>query len=73
MTIDESLSARNQYSAILNAFNAIADEMLPIGMSIKDALFLYNMLVYKNSFTQNGFTRLLETVSTSGENSKVND
>lgn len=73
MTIDESLSARNQYSAMLKAFNAIADEELPIGMNVKDAIFLYNMLVYKNSFSQNGFTRLLETVSASGENSKVAD
>ncbi len=74
MTIDSSEATKRQYSDILNSFNKIADDMIPeVGIRIKDAVFLYNTIVYKNSFSQNGFTRLMETVNVRGNNALIND
>lgn len=74
MTIDSSEATKHQYSDILNDFNEIADTMIPeVGISIKDAVFLYNTIVYKNAFAQNGFTRLMETVNVRGNNALIND
>lgn len=73
MLIDSSIATQMQYSEILNGFNKIADDIIPeIGLSIKNALFLYNLLVYKNSFAKNGFLRLLETVNVREDNAFIN-
>ena len=73
MNIDSSVETQQQYQDILRGFNEIADTVIEdIGLSIKDLVFLYNTIVYKNSFSQGGFTRLMETINVSGDNALVN-
>ena len=74
MTADSSAKTKSQYSEILSSFNKIARDEIPgTGLTVQDALFIYNTLVYKNGFTENGFTRLMETVQLVGDNSLIND
>ena len=43
-----------------------------MGITIKDAVFLYNMLVYKGAFSRDAFTRLLESRVGVNDDSFVN-
>ena len=54
---DESLSAR--YTKYLHDFNAISNTSLA-GIKIGDLFFLYNLIVNKNQFGQQSFTRIFE-------------
>lgn len=65
MMADEDSALSATYSDILKDFNNIYNEGVDAlgGMSIGDAFFLYNLIVYKNAFTENGFTRLFETLA----------
>lgn len=74
MTADSSPKTQTQYSEILSSFNKIAREEIPgTGLTVQDAFFIYNTLVYKNGFTENGFTRLMETVQLINKDSLIND
>ncbi len=71
MIADKNVELSIIYSDILKAFTKLANEQIPElnGMTFGDALFLYNVLVYKNGYTQQGFTRLLEgVINTSVDN-----
>ena len=65
MMADEDSALSSTYSDILKDFNNIYNEEIDAlgGMTIGDAFFLYNLIVYKNAFTENGFTRLFETLA----------
>ena len=54
---DESLSAR--YTKYLRDFNAISNTSI-VGIKIGDLFFLYNLIVNKNQFGQQSFTRIFE-------------
>lgn len=74
MRVDASVATQMEYGEILNDFNKIADDQIgSLDINIKDALFLYNTLVYRNAFAKNGFTRLMETINVRGDNALVND
>lgn len=71
MIADKNVELSIIYSDILKAFTKLSNEQIPElnGMTFGDALFLYNVLVYKNGYTQQGFTRLLEgIINTSVDN-----
>ena len=78
LSINSMLADKNQglktiYSEILKAFNNLSTEKIPElnNMTFGDALFIYNSLVYKNAFTEKGFTRLFESLIFD-ENSIIN-
>ena len=74
MMIDSSAKTKTEYAEILKSFNEISNEVIPeVGLTVKDALFIYNTLVYKNAFTENGFTRLMESVNLIQDDSLIND
>lgn len=74
MMIDSSSKTKAEYAEILKSFNEIADEVIPeVGLTVKDALFIYNTLIYKNAFTESGFTRLMETINLKDDDSLIND
>lgn len=73
MIADKNVELSIIYSDILKAFTKLANEQIPElnGMTFGDALFLYNTLVYKNGYTQQGFTRLIEGAVNSSANNLV--
>jgi hypothetical protein len=75
MMADASPKNRAEYAEILKSFNAIANEVIPeIGnLTVKDLVFIYNTIVYKNAFSENGFTRIMETISLTDPTSLVSD
>lgn len=70
---DSDYSMAQTYSEILKDFNNVANDQIAElgGMTIKDAFFLYNSLVYKNAFSDRGFTRLFETLSFNNDDSLI--
>ena len=70
---DSDYSMAQTYSEILKDFNNVANDQIAElgGMTIKDAFFLYNSLVYKNAFSDRGFTRLFETLSFNNDESLI--
>ena len=73
MFADKNQGLKTIYSEILKAFNNLSTEKIPElnNMTFGDALFLYNSLVYKNAFTEKGFTRVFESL-VFDENSIIN-
>lgn len=75
---DSSVEATSEYNAIQGDFMKIYNdtklaEDLGIGnMPIGDMLYLYNLIVYKDSFGQDSFTRLFERTNVYNPNSLVN-
>jgi hypothetical protein len=74
MIADSSEKTKSLYSEMLQSFNQIAKETIPgTNLTVQDAIFIYNLLVYKNSFTERGFTRILETVALINNDALIND
>lgn len=83
MIADSNSSLGATYSNILQDFNNIASDPVTeftiikdgqeTNPTLQDVLFLYNTLVYKNAFTESGFTRLFESVVFNDDNSLINN
>lgn len=74
MIADSSEKTKSLYSELLHSFNQIARELIPgTNLTVQDAVFIYNTLVYKNGFTERGFTRIMETVSLLNNDALIND
>lgn len=83
MLADSNSSLGATYSNILQDFNNIATDPVTeftiikdgqeTNPTLQDVLFLYNTLVYKNAFTESGFTRLFESVVFNDDNSLINN
>jgi hypothetical protein len=77
MDIDASPNTLQMYGEMLRGFDEIAgNDATLYGMSIGDLLYLYNMILNKDGFGQNSFTRIFENlIQTSHGNlaNKFND
>jgi len=63
LDIDKAPNTIQIYGEILAGFNQIADQDAEeFGQTIGDLLYVYNMIVNKDSFGQNSFTRIFENL-----------
>jgi hypothetical protein len=63
LDIDKAPNTIQIYSEILAGFNQIANQDAgEFGQTIGDLLYVYNMIVNKDSFGQNSFTRIFENL-----------
>ena len=70
---DKSPTTQQLYGSILKGFNEIANQGAGLfGQTIGDLLYVYNMIVNKDSFGQNAFTKIFEDAVQNNPESVVN-
>jgi len=79
MTLDDSPVSKDMFNSIMQSFGEIAkntDFLKKLGisdeLSIGDAIYLYNLYVYKDSFSQDSFTRVFEVMNVYNDDALIN-
>jgi hypothetical protein len=67
MTVGDSVVTTNLYEQYLRDFTAIADADTIYGLKIGELFFLYNLIVNKDGFGRNSFTRIFESLVSTGK------
>lgn len=70
MNIDSTVQTQTMYENILKSFDGIAHDTIN-GWKIADLFYLYNLIVNKDSFGGDSFTRLFENLSISQNTSTL--
>lgn len=70
MNIDATTQTQTMYEDILKSFDAISNQKIN-GWKIADLFYLYNLIVNKDSFGGDSFTRLFENLNLSQNSSNL--
>lgn len=80
MKVDESITSKDMFNSIVKAFGKIAGDtqfLKELGISngsltLGDLIYLYNLYVYKDSFSQDSFTRVFEIMNVYNNDALIN-
>lgn len=69
--IDSNPGIKQEYEKILQAFGELRNIHLEGGLTVVDVFYLYNLIVHKDHFGRNSFTRLFEDLISSKDGEKL--